>query len=405
MTLVLAGARLIDGTGRDPLPRAVVRLDGDRIASVDQGTPTGSAPGGLDLTGLTVLPGLIDAHTHLGIAYDLKAHASGGTVSAAEIAAGIFANLALALDAGFTTCRDLGGLDGGVADAVARGLVRGPRILPSGPALAQDGGHATFMAPYSDCHCPTAIPGLVDGVTVVNGPDEVRLGARRAFRRGATQLKVFTSGGVISMTDEIDHTQFSVDELRAAVEEADARGSYVTAHAHNSRSIRNGLAAGIRCFEHGSWLDEPTAALMAQAGASLVPTFAVAHLMRTERERWGLPEAVIPRMEQVEADMATALALAVAAGVRVGSGSDLLGAAQEHRGLELVLRARLRSPWRRSSRRRPRTRPSWVVPTTSGPSSLGSSLISSRSTVTRSPIPRCSTTRIASSWSCSAVSW
>ena len=102
--------------------------------------------------------------------------------------------------------RDLGGIDGGVVSAIASGLVEGPRILPSGPAIAQDGGHASFMAPYSDCWCPMSIPGLVEGVTVANGPDEVRLAARKALRRGATQIKVMVSGGVISLTDELDLT-------------------------------------------------------------------------------------------------------------------------------------------------------------------------------------------------------
>lgn len=343
MGFTLAGGTVIDGTGADPSPSAVA-VEGDRITAVGPSRGVGRDTEVVDVTGLRILPGLIDAHTHLGITYDLTSHASAGAVATADIAAAIFRNLQLALDAGFTTCRDLGGLDGGVAGAVARGLVPGPRILPSGPALAQDGGHATFMAPYSDCHCATAIPGLVDVVLVVNGAEEMRLGARRSFRRGATQLKVFTSGGVISLTDEIDHTQFTVDELRAAVAEADARGTYVTAHAHNSRAIRNGLAAGIKCFEHGSWLDEETAQLMAVASASLVPTFAIASLIRTEREKWGLPEAVIPRMAQVEGRMVDALEIARAAGVRLGSGSDLLGPEQDHRGLELVIRSRLTDP-------------------------------------------------------------
>jgi imidazolonepropionase-like amidohydrolase len=341
--ITFAGASVIDGLGGDPIASSAVSLEGDRIVGVGRLASGGHDHELVDVTGLTILPGLIDAHTHLGIAYELSNNVA-GAVSAAEIAAGVFHNLELALDAGFTTCRDMGGLDGGVADAVARGLIHGPRILPSGPALAQDGGHGTFMAAYSDCHCSTSIPGMVDGVLVVNGVEEVRLGARKAFRRGATQLKVFTSGGVISLTDEIDHTQFTVEELRAAVMEADARGTYVTAHAHNVRAIRNGLEAGIRCFEHGSWLDEETAELMAIAGAALVPTFTVAALMRTEWEKWGLPEAVIPRMEQVEGRMAEAVQLARAAGVRLGSGSDLLGPNQVHRGLELVIRSRLTDP-------------------------------------------------------------
>jgi imidazolonepropionase-like amidohydrolase len=126
--------------------------------------------------------------------------------------------------------------------------------------------------------------------------------------------------------------------------EAEARNTYVTAHAHNSRGIQNGLAAGVACFEHGSWLDEETAAAMSAAGAALVPTLTVARVMIDEREEWGLPEAIVARMEQVEGHMEHAIKLARAAGVTVGCGSDLLGPRQGRRGLELVLRAEVESP-------------------------------------------------------------
>src|SRR5438874_2228615 len=198
MTMLLRGATLIDGTGADPLRSAAVRIEGDRIAAVRDG---GRAEQLLDIEGCTLLPGLIGADPPLGIAYNSAEGARAGMVPAAEIAAGIFENCGLALDYGFTTCRDMAGLDGGIVQAIAKGMVRGPRILPSATALAQDGGHGTFMAPWSDCHCSVSIPGLIDAVAVCNGTDEVRLAARRAFRRGARQLKLFLSGGVISLTD------------------------------------------------------------------------------------------------------------------------------------------------------------------------------------------------------------
>ena len=338
MTLVLRGATLIDGTGADPVRGAAVRIEDDRIAALDG---RGRADEVVDLEGCTLLPGLIDAHTHLGIAYGF---AQTATTSTAEIAAGVFRNCELALEAGFTTCRDVAGLDGGIVQAIAKGLVRGPRILPSGPALAQDGGHGTFMPRWSDCHCQLALPGLVDAIAVANGPDEVRLAARKAFRRGATQLKMFLSGGVVSLTDDLEDTQFTVEEIRAAVEEANARRTYVTAHAHNNRAVRNGLAAGVRCFEHGSFLDEETAAAVALADAAVVPTFAVAEVMKREREAWGLPELVVPRLEHMERRMTVALRVARAAGVTLGSGSDLLGANQRDRGLEVALRAAIEGP-------------------------------------------------------------
>lgn len=339
MTLALRGATLIDGTGSDPVRSASVVIDADRITSVGDAAPPDANV--VDLEGCTLLPGLIDAHTHLGIAFELQHHAQEGHLPTAEIAARVFEVCGSTLQAGFTTCRDVGGLDGGIVRAIDQGLVEGPRILPSGPAIAQDGGHATFMAPWSDCWCPTALPGLVEGVAVANGADEVRLAARRAFRRGATQLKVMVSGGVVSITDEIEHTQFTVEELRAAVLEAEARNTYVTAHAHNVRAIHTGLAAGVSCFEHGSWLDEETAAAMAAAGAALVPTLTVGRVMIEEWQEWGLPEAVVPRMEQVAGHMANAVKLATAAGVTVGCGSDLLGPRQNRKGLELALRAEI----------------------------------------------------------------
>ena len=338
--MLLRGATLIDGSGADPVRSASVRVEGEIITAIGD---RGRSDETLDLEGCTLLPGLIDAHTHLGIAYDFsRAHA--GEVSTAELAAAVFKNCALALDSGFTTCRDLAGLDGGIAQTIAKGMVRGPRILPSGPALAQDGGHGTFMPRWSDCYCPIAVPGLVEAITVCNGPDEVRLAARKAFRRGAKQIKVFLSGGVVSLTDEIDDTQFTVEEVRAAVEEARSRKTYVTAHAHNNRAVRNGLAAGVSCFEHGSWLDEETATAMAESSAALVPTLTIARVMKRDYVAWGLPELVVPRIEQVEGHMASAVKIAGAAGLKVGSGSDLIGQNQTDRGLELVLRAEIDGP-------------------------------------------------------------
>lgn len=338
MSLVLRGATLIDGTGSDPVRAASIRIDGSRIAAL---APAAKGDEVVDLEGCTVLPGLIDAHTHLGIAYSL---AGGGEISAAELAAGVFENCRLALASGFTTCRDLAGLDGGIVQAIDRGAVRGPRIFPSGTAIAQDGGHGTFQPRWSECHCGISIPGLVDAVTICTGADEVRRAARRAFRRGATQLKVFLSGGVVSLTDEIEDTQLSIDEIRAAVEEARARHTYVTGHAHNNGAIRNGLAAGVSCFEHGSWMDEETARAMKDADASFVPTQTIAVVMQRDYRALGMPDLVVPRIRQVADRAVNAVRLAIAAGVRVGSGSDLLGPAQKDRGLELVLRAEIAGP-------------------------------------------------------------
>ncbi len=347
MTLVLRDGMLIDGTGAQPRDKATIVVEGDTIAEVASKAPNRREDAEVfDLSGLTVLPGLIDAHAHLGLAYDFAAEGNPGLVSAAEIAARTFENCNLCLDAGFTTVRDMCGVDGGVVRAIASGAVRGPRVYPSGPAIVQTGGHGHISGPFCVYDQQVAIPGLVQLIAVCDGPDAVRNQARLNFRRGATQLKVFISGGVVSTTDRLEDTQLTVDELKAAVHEARARDTYVSGHAHNVRSIRNGLEAGLECFEHGTLLDEATAAAMAKAGAALDPTLAVCYLMEHEYKKWGLPESVVPRIAGCEQSMAQAVRIAEAAGVLLGSGSDLLGPRQDRRGLEIVLKAKILSPLR-----------------------------------------------------------
>jgi imidazolonepropionase-like amidohydrolase len=338
-SLVLRGASLIDGTGAGPVREAVVVVEGERIAQVG-----GQPPGGpeLDVAGLTILPGLIDAHAHVTLV-DMS-DLSGRRTPVAVTAARIFHVCDVALDAGFTTVRDAGGADGGLATATATGLVRGPRILPSGPILCQSGGHGDLRDPFDHHGRDDGLPGLVQASMRIDGADSARIAAREVFRRGATQLKVAVSGGVLSTTDGIEDTQLTIEELCAVVAEAQARGTYVLAHAHNVGGIRNGLVAGVRSFEHASLLDEETAHEIAAAGAYVVPTLAVLHQMEQEWQEWGIPEAVLPRLAGLEEAMGRSVKLAAAAGVPLGSGSDLLGPEQRHRGMELTLKSRLVGP-------------------------------------------------------------
>jgi imidazolonepropionase-like amidohydrolase len=342
MTLILEGATLIDGTGADPLAQARVTIDGDTIASVGKGGAARSKGEVIDLAGLTLLPGLMDAHAHLGLVTDFTADP--GAMSSAEIAARTFRNCELCIEAGFTTVRDMCGVDGGLAHTVASGLVRGPRIFPSAAAIVQTGGHGHITGPYCFQDHSLEFPGLVQMIAICDGADEVRHQARLNFRRGATQLKAFISGGVVSTTDRLEDTQLTVEELRAAVFEARARETYVAGHAHNCQAIMNGLEAGLECFEHGTMLDEKTAAAMKRAGAALDPTFTVCRLMVDSWREWKLPESVVPRVARCEQMMSDAVRIARAAGVLTGSGSDLLGSEQNRRGLELVIKAKILSP-------------------------------------------------------------
>lgn len=336
MALALTGGRLIDGTGRDPVDDATVVMDGDRITAVGTDAARPADTEVIDVDGLTVMPGLVDLHTHMGI-IDIGA---ADAMPAAEVAAHLFHNAEQCLRSGFTTAREVAGADGGLRRAIDVGLVAGPRLYPSGPMISQTGGHGDHSLPWLDHHHPVrGIPGLSQLAEIVDGPDEVRRAVRRAFQHGATQIKVCVSGGVVSLTDSMEDTQFSVEELRAAVEEARARGTYVTAHAHNARSISNGLDAGLECFEHGTWLDEETAARMAATGAALVPTFTTI-VQATEKWReWGIPEHLLPRYEGVLEAMRRSLKVAVDAGVTIGSGSDIFGPDQRGRGMEIGLKA------------------------------------------------------------------
>ena len=325
-------ARLIDGTGSDPVEDTTITVAEGRIVSVDHAEPA-AGDEVIDVEGRTVLPGLISAHTHFG-----AVSANNGEMPPGEAAAWIFEHLRRALDLGFTTCREVGGIDGGIVGALEKGLARGPRMIVAGPLLVQMGGHADFRPPFvtDPCAFNRDVPGLYQTSYVCDGEAAVRAAARLAFKRGARFLKMCASGGITSVTDSPGDTQFSVAEMRAAVEEARARHTYVTVHTLNNAGIRNGLAAGVECFEHCAELDDETAAAIKAAGSAVVPTLTVAHVYRTYASF--LPPNVIARVEGVEQGMRkNALKVAHEHGILVGAGADLIGPDQSQYGMELGL--------------------------------------------------------------------
>jgi imidazolonepropionase-like amidohydrolase len=339
--LWFAGGVVADGTGRDP-ERADVRVTDGTITAVGQ-APAGAVT--VDLDGMLLTPGLIDAHVHLGISSPIRAH-FGFQLSVAELAADIFATAGHALDAGFTTVRDTGGVDGGVVDVIAKGKVRGPRVLSCGPVQCQTGGHGYYGADWE----PTElwerhhIPGLCALSLMSGNADELRRNVRESFRRGATFLKLCVTGGVVGGHDRLSDTQFAVEEIAVAVEEASARGTYVTVHAHNNAGIRNAVRAGVRCVEHGTDIDEATAQLMREHDVAVVPTFAVVEALMEDTDSMDLDPRTRDKLTGVRQQMATALGISRAAGLRIGLGSDLIGPHQQRRGEELRIRAELESP-------------------------------------------------------------
>ncbi len=340
----IVGATVVDGTGAEPRDDLAIHVRDGRIAEL------GVAPAGaetVDATGLTVTPGLIDAHAHLGLSSDMDPSLR-QELSVAELAADMFANCASTLAGGFTTVRDTGGIDAGLAGVVAKGKVAGPRIIQCGPIQCQTGGHGHLGAPWAatDDWCDHMVPGLRGLSLLSDGPHEMRKNVRETFRRGADFLKLCVTGGVVSLHDKLTDTQFTTEEIAVAVEEARARGTYVTVHAHNNAGIRNAVAAGVKCVEHGSEIDEETARLMAEHDVALVPTLAVVHALAADAAASGLDPRIADRIGGAMEGMVDGLLAARAAGVRVGLGSDLIGANQLGRGAELMLRSRHEEPLR-----------------------------------------------------------
>jgi len=288
----------------------------------------------VDLGGKTLMPGLIDCHVHVNAH---TADLSGlGDQSPAYVAVKAAIELREMLHRGFTTVRDPGGADFGIHDAVAEGLIDGPRIFFGGKALSQTGGHVD-MRPrgrsVSDDH--QCCPGL--GL-VCDGVDGVRKAAREQLRTGAHHVKIMLSGGVASPTDRIDSTQFSLDEIRAIVEEAQAANRYVAGHAYTARAINRGLEAGVRSIEHGNLLDESSVELFLEYDAFLVPTLVTYRRMSIEGAEYGLSQANLAKNELVLDAGLRALELAHNAGVNLCYGSDLLGGMRRRQLDEFTIR-------------------------------------------------------------------
>lgn len=340
---VLRSGLLIDGTGREPVQGAAVVIEDGNIAQVGNSdaveVPKGATV--FELDGRTIMPGLSDAHVHLGI-IDLSVSAA-QRQSLAVWAMRVRQEIEDTLEMGFTTVRDAGVIDGGFAQAVAEGHIRGPRILPSGSPISQTGGHGDWRQRFQEGP-PLTVPGLVAMPAICDGPEEVRKAAREQLRRGATQIKVMAAGGAMSPTDELNTTQLTVEEMAAAVYEAAAVSKIVMAHTYSPRSIVNALEAGVRSIEHGNFLDEATAARMKNHGAFLVPTLTTYELIDQFGEQYGIPQFNLEKTREAKSGSMESVQVAVTAGVKIGSGSDLLAEMQPYKTMELSLKAQLMGP-------------------------------------------------------------
>jgi imidazolonepropionase-like amidohydrolase len=342
-TIILKNATIISGTGADPIPNGSVIVEGERIREVLPGLP-GAMPSGattIDCRHQTLLPGLIDAHVHVG-AVDANIMEQQRRTYGSLLVIRALKVMQETLDQGFTTLREAGGADPGLREAVRQGLVPGPRMFVAGRPMSQTGGHGDFRLPTELRSAAQDLTGIA--MTVCDGVDEIRRAAREQLRQGVDHLKVMAGGGAMSPSDEIDTSQYSLDELKAVVFEAQSAGTYVMAHVYSSRSIRNSITAGIRTLEHGNLLDEDVAQAIKNAGAFLVPTMVTYEMISRMGKELGIPDNNVRKINEARERSVEALAIAHRVGVKIGSGSDLLGPMQCYKGMEIELKSQVLGP-------------------------------------------------------------
>jgi imidazolonepropionase-like amidohydrolase len=315
--LLLHGGRIFDATNGSVGEGDLV-IDGGRIVEVGIGLDGDDA---VDCTGRTLLPGLFDCHTHVMFSHvDAWRHLN-TPFSYRFFEAAV--NLRKTLEIGITTVRDAAGADLGVKEAVAHGLLPGPRLQISIAMLSQTGGHGDeWMVCGADVPWfAVAYPGRPSGL--VDGPDEMRRRVRELVRAGADVIKVATSGGVLSPRDDPRHAHFRPDELEALVTEATAAGRFVMAHAQATDGIKNAIRAGIRSIEHGIWLDDEAISMMLDRGTYLVPTLVAPQgVLDAAAAGAALPEPIVEKARMVVKVHQESVSAAIAAGVKVAMGTD-----------------------------------------------------------------------------------
>ncbi len=340
---VFKRAHLFDGFSRDIRPNMGVVVEDDVIREVFEGEPRVRADITIDCQGKTLMPGLIDAHVHI-LATDVDL-ASLDKMQKSLLYAQSRHILEGMLSRGFTTIRDAGGADAGFAAAVEQGFIDGPRMFVAGAALSQTGGHADMRARANyGCACCSLAGGSILG-RIADGVPDVRHAARDELRMGANHIKVMASGGAASPTDPIENTQYSLDELRAIVEEAQAWNTYVMGHAYTPRAIIRAIECGVRSIEHGNLIDDSAATRMKELDAYLVPTLVSSDTLVRFGVELGSPPESMRKIRQVRDKGIASLDIARRCGTKIGFGTDILGLKlHNYQGEEFLLRSRVEDP-------------------------------------------------------------
>jgi imidazolonepropionase-like amidohydrolase len=335
------GGRFLDPR-KDDLQDGVSVLVEDGLVKEVSDRPIGSSSAtAIDLRGRTLMPGLIDAHIHI-VLTEVNLRLLADVPLTLLAAKGSVAMRAM-LHRGFTTLRDTGGADYGIKAAVEQGLFEGPRLFIAGQPLSQTGGHADHRLRTQDREFCACCSGLSWTARVADGVPDVIKATRDELRKGADQIKIMVSGGVASQADPLESLQYRIDEIEVAVDEATRWGTYVCAHAYSAKAIERAVRAGVRTIEHGNLIDTPTAQLMAQRGAYMVPTLVAYDALKRRGPDYGLSSYSLAKNELVLHAGLRSLDIARSAGVKIGFGSDLLGQLQNDHCNEFVIRREVMS--------------------------------------------------------------
>ena len=325
-TYVLKAARLFDGKSNSLVTPGLVVVTGGKIAAVG---PKATIPAGaevIDFGDATLLPGFIDAHTHLTFPYSedykqARLDTLQKTIGERELDATV--NARVTLMAGFTTVRDVGSedyMDVGLRNGIRKGDVPGPRMLVCVHAIGATGGHCDAEDGYRH-----GIFGHESGPEegVINSPAEGRYAVRLDHKYGADVIKICASGGVLSLTDDVDTPQLTQEELNAIIDEAHALRRKTAAHCHGAEAAKRAIRAGIDSIEHGSFLDEEALDMMQQHGTYFVPTLmALQGLQEQFDKNVNIPPAVAAKARLAMASLHLTFQKALAKGVKIGLGTD-----------------------------------------------------------------------------------
>ncbi|HZD09314.1 MAG TPA: amidohydrolase family protein [Candidatus Limnocylindrales bacterium] len=316
--VVIHAGHMLDVKAGKMLDNVTIVIDGDKITSVSGGRSQSDNQAGahvINLPNATLLPGLIDAHTHLTFDPNFGYQELGVSIPKEALIGA--KNARITLEAGFTTVRNVGArgyTDIALRDAINEGMIPGPRIMASGPALSITGGHCDQnLLPY-EWHAKS--DGAADGI------EGVQHKVREVIKYGADVIKVCATGGVLSKGDDPRASQYTLEEMKAIVADAHRLGRKVAAHAHGAQGIAWATEAGVDSIEHGSYIDDAGIALMKKNGTYLVPTLYLADWMRENAVKIGLPAMYATKMKDVTAVSRQNIKKAFNAGVKIAFGTD-----------------------------------------------------------------------------------